>query len=202
MLKHGKNTTDFIKLIFDIYSRQINLKTWGKIEEDRQSDKTINNKIGEFHQEILGCVPGWEDLGVGSEYEVDLTNTEHTKFIELKNKHNTMNSSSRKTAIEKLENILKKHPNAELYLCHIIGKDYKIKDETIKNHEKIREISGSKVYELITGNPNALEELTNALPVAINDIIKNEYNLPDYTLSEDDQEKLNNYINFVFRNDD
>lgn len=103
---------------------------------------------------------------------MDLTNEDHTKFIELKNKYNTMNSSSRKTAIEKLENILKKHPNAELYICYIIGKDYKIKDETIKNHEKIREISGSKVYELITGNPNALEELTNTLPIAINDTIK------------------------------
>lgn len=42
----------------------------------------------------------------------------------------------------------------------IIGKDYKIKDETNKKiMKKIREISGSKVYELITGNPKCIRRI-------------------------------------------
>ena len=106
ILTESKNTIDEFKTIFDVCVNQISFDEWSKIELTRQQDKTINNKIGEFHQELLGKVNGWADLGVGDETEIDLKKEDNTVFIELKNKYNTMNSSSEKTCREKLEKVI------------------------------------------------------------------------------------------------
>lgn len=96
ILTESKNTIDEFKTIFDVCVNQINFDEWLKFELTRQQDKTINNKIGEFHQELLGKVDGWVDLGMGDETEIDLKKEDNTVFVELKNKYNTMNSSSEK----------------------------------------------------------------------------------------------------------
>lgn len=101
ILTESKNTIDEFKTIFDVCVNQINFDEWLKFELTRQQDKTINNKIGEFHQELLGKVDGWVDLGIGDETEIDLKKEDNTVFVELKNKYNTMNSSSEKTCREK-----------------------------------------------------------------------------------------------------
>ena len=98
----------------------------------RQQDKTINNKIGEFHQELLGKVDGWMDLGIGDETEIDLKKEDNTVFIELKNKYNTMNSSSEKTCREKLEKVIEKYPDATVYWAYVISKNYKSEDRIWK----------------------------------------------------------------------
>ena len=87
-LKHGKNTTDFIKCLFDVYTQDISLEEWAEGEVRRRNDKTINNKIGEFHQNLLGKVSGWINLGVGDKSGLDLKKEDNSIFIELKNKHN------------------------------------------------------------------------------------------------------------------
>ena len=218
-LKHGKNTADFIKLIFDVYTKQISLQGWLDSEINRQKDKSRNNKICEFHQKVLGKVPGWQDLKIGSPYGVDLKNDDNTVFIELKNKFNTLNSSSSLATMLKLENIIHEHPNAKAYICYIVEKKYKSKDKiwhvkenrensdgskvTIDHcNENIKLVSGYKVYELVTGDRTALKQVYEALPLAINDVLKNKYDLPDFKLSKSDQEILDSYGDYVFNYDD
>ena len=70
---------DLFKMVFDINARKINVNTWIDMERIRQSDKTISNKVGEFHQKLLGGVKGWIDLGVGHPLGVDLKNKKDTK---------------------------------------------------------------------------------------------------------------------------
>ena len=125
ILKESKNTIDEFKTIFDVCVNQISFDEWLKFELTRQQDKTINNKIGEFHQELLGKVDGWVDLGIGDETEIDLKKEDNTVFIELKNKYNTMNSSSEKTCREKLEKVIEKYPDATAYWAYVISKNYK-----------------------------------------------------------------------------
>ena len=72
ILKESKNTIDEFKTIFDVCVNQIIFDEWLKFELTRQQDKTINNKIGEFHQEFLGKVERWVDLGGCDETEIDL----------------------------------------------------------------------------------------------------------------------------------
>ena len=87
-----KNKVDPIKFQFDMAFNGINDNDYIKAEITRQVDKTISNAIGDFHQRLLGCIDGLNDLGVGN--GCDLVNDQKTIFAELKNKHNTMNSSS------------------------------------------------------------------------------------------------------------
>ena len=81
----------FYKLYSSAYSSQV----WLKAEIERQLIKKVEQRIGEFHQKVLGNADGWIDLGVGG--GMDICNEEKTIFIELKNKSNTVNDGSGKT---------------------------------------------------------------------------------------------------------
>lgn len=181
VLKKSKNTVDEFKTIFDVCVGKITIEDWTKFELIRQYDKAINNKVGEFHQELLGKVDGWVDLGVGDETKLDLKKEDNSIFIELKNKYNTMNSSSTDKCREKLEKILEDYPNATAYWGYVVNKNYKSEDRVWVYHgrkdERIRRISGDKVYKLITGDDDALEKTFNAIPKAIVDILGKDYEL-------------------------
>lgn len=197
IFKESKNTIDEFKTIFDICVSQTNFVDWSQKELERQYDKTINNKIGEFHQELLGKVEGWIDLGIGDETEIDLKKEDNSIFIELKNKYNTMNSSSSKTCREKLENIIDKYPNATAYWAYIINKNYQSENRVWeyrkRNDERIRRISGDKLYELVTGDSKALEKTFNAIPKAIKDLLGE-----NYDLDESDLSILKEYNKYIF----
>lgn len=199
VLKESKNDIDAIKTIFDITVKQIGFDGWANKEMERQQDKTINNKIGEFHQELLGKVEGWVDLGVGDETEIDLKKEDNTVFIELKNKHNTMNSSSTKTCREKLENVIEQYPDATAYWAYIISRKYRSENRVWKyqgrEDEKIRRISGDLLYEMITGDSNALEKVYEAIPKAIVDLLGEDYKLLSY-----DEKLMKEFQEFIYHN--
>lgn len=199
VLKESKNDIDAIKTIFDITVKQIGFDGWANKEMERQQDKTINNKIGEFHQELLGKVEGWVDLGVGDETEIDLKKEDNTVFIELKNKHNTMNSSSTKTCREKLENVIEQYPDATAYWAYIISRKYQSENRVWKyqgrEDEKIRRISGDLLYEMITGDSNALEKVYEAIPKAIVDLLGEDYKLLHY-----DEKLMKEFQEFIYHN--
>lgn len=196
ILEESKNTIDEFKTIFDVCVSQSSFQDWTRFELNRQHDKTINNKIGEFHQELLGKVDGWVDLGIGDETEIDLKKEDNSVFIELKNKYNTMNSSSTKTCREKLEKVIDKYPDATAYWAYVINKDYKSEDRVWqyqqRNDERIRRISGDKLYEMITGDSDALKKTFNAIPKAINELLGKDYDLSD--IDKETMKKFNEYI--------
>ena len=199
LLDKERQTIDEFKTVFDLCTNDITLKKWTEREVERQIDKKINNRIGEFHQELLGYVDGWIDLGIGDPTEIDLKNEEETIFIELKNKYNTMNSSSKKTCRGKLEKVIENNPNATAYWAYVINKKYKSEDRiwvyNERDDERIRRISGDKLYELITGDKDALEKVLKAIPIAI----KNIRNLENDCISNEDSKILDEYLIHVFK---
>lgn len=60
-----RNVVDPFSALFDVLTQNIPLSEWFEQEKSRQTQKTMQNAIGEFHQEILGGMDGWEDLGTG-----------------------------------------------------------------------------------------------------------------------------------------
>jgi hypothetical protein len=171
-------------MVFDILNGGTTISAWIKGEEIRQKDKTINNRIGEFHQMLLGGVDGWVNLGTGDETKVDLRKGDNTIFIELKNKFNTPNSDSLSKVREKLKSLLQAYPNSRAYWAYILDKNGESYDVIWKYgneepDERLRKISGKKVYELITGDPKALEAVWKALPKAISKVIKKGIKIPD-----------------------
>jgi len=194
-----RNTIDPFKVLFDVFNSKTSLKSWLKNESIRQIDKTINNRIGEFHQKLLGKVKGWTDLGTGHKSRVDLKKDDNSIFIELKNKHNTMNSDATKECRHKLEKAVASNPGAVAYWAYIVTKNgiseehiWKIKDFPI--NERIRTAHGSKVYEIVTGNPKALSETWKALPEALKTILKNRHEI-----SESDNKNILKLFDSAFK---
>jgi hypothetical protein len=77
-------------------------------------EKQRQMKMGEIWQTVLGMYDGFVDLKNGHETSMDLLSHSRKIIIELKNRTNTDNSSSRKTKFDKLENFKKKYPD---YTC-------------------------------------------------------------------------------------
>ncbi len=194
-----RNTIDPFKMIFDIINRNLNTDDWLTNEIARQADKTINNRIGDFHQKLLGGVKGWTDLRTGDESKVDLKKDDNSIFIELKNKFNTVNSDSLSKVREKLEKAISTHPKATAFWAYILEQDGSSGESEWtylgENSPKIKRIWGSKVYELVTGDKKALEKTWKALPLAISDLLK-----VKYKLTKADQEILIKFFKSAFLN--
>ncbi|AFS77874.1 type-2 restriction enzyme Sau96I [Gottschalkia acidurici 9a] len=175
--KFYKNKIDPIKLQFDMTFNNLNLEEYINLEVTRQNDKTISNAIGHFHQELLGGISGLESLGVGG--GCDIRSLDNTIFAEIKNKHNTMNSSSQESTYQKLIKFADEYPNATCYLVEIIAtqsQDIQWQgtfNGTYYSHPKVRRISADRFYALVTGKQNAFYELCSAIPKATQILLSN-----------------------------
>lgn len=173
-----KNGLDIFKAIFDVLNYETSYKEWEKGEEVRQTDKTVTNKIGEFHQKLLGGVDGWEDLGVGHKLRIDLKNKSNTIFVELKNKHNTVTFGKLRDLFDILKNVVDKYPKAIAYYAYIIpakpGSGEKVwKTSHREPNPRIIEAWGKRIYEVVTGDSESLKKTWQALPKAIVKVLGN-----------------------------
>lgn len=176
----NKNVIDPFSALFEISGFDINFETWFKNETTRQVQKTLQNHIGDFHQKILGSVKDWKDLGVGN--VIDLLSEKFKIIAEVKNKYNTISGGKLADLYSSLDNLVM--PKTSIYKGYtayyvtIIPKkperynkpftpSNKEKGEKCQLNEIIREIDGASFYSLVTGRPNALEELFNYLPSII-----------------------------------
>lgn len=156
----NSNLVDPVKLLFDnIFAGD----DWNKVIENevfRQSDKTKNNIIGYFHQNLFkyidGCVV--PDKGFDIIYKDEI-------FVELKNKFNTMNSSSSRATWEKMERELAKDSSKKYFLVEVIARQsqdipWKLNN---KENENIRRVSYDRFLSMITGEDDALEQILDKL---------------------------------------
>ena len=82
------NKVDTIKLTFDAQLNDIDEESLIQSEILRQIDKSINNSIGTFHEQILGGIKGFQ---AGNLSGYDIKANDNSLFADIKNKHNTMN---------------------------------------------------------------------------------------------------------------
>jgi hypothetical protein len=169
------NKVDTIKLTFDAKFNNIEEESLIESEVLRQIDKSINNSIGTFHEQVLSGIKGFE---AGNLSGYDIKAKDNTLFADIKNKHNTMNSSAAEALFQKLARyaddykkakcywvqILAKGSFCELWSGDINGKEY--------SHSRVYKISGDKFYALLSGQDDALFQLYKMLPQAINDYLK------------------------------
>lgn len=169
------NKVDTIKLTFDAKFNDIDEESLIQSEILRQIDKSINNSIGTFHEQVLGGINGFE---VGNLSGFDIKAKDNTLFADIKNKHNTMNSSAAEALFQKLARYANDYKKAKCYWVQILakgsfcelwsgdinGKEY--------SHSRVYKISGDQFYALLSGQENAMFQLYKALPVAIKDYLK------------------------------
>lgn len=203
LARFNSNIIDPIKLIFD---KTVYQSSWEEIignEIFRQRDKANNNDIGYFHQRIFQymkkCeVPkaGWDvivrDLEGIRTPDGDIV---HTVYVEMKNKHNTMNSASSAKTYIKAQNQLLADDDCVCYLVEAIAKhsqDIKWSasvDGKKVQHRRIRRISMDRFYAMITGEEDAFYKMCLVLPEVIEKVIANaEISIPRDTVIDELQE--------------
>lgn len=176
----NKNIVDPIKLTFDkiIYNKSI--PDLIDSEVIRQMDKSNNNTIGYFHQNIFKHIGKgrWTVPSRG----FDIVNKIDKIYVEMKNKHNTMNSSSSQRTYIKMSNqILKNSKNICMLVEVIAKKSQNIPWEITLDGEKasskrIRRVSIDKFYEIVTGEVDAFKKLCLVLPNVVKDVVKSSDN--------------------------
>lgn len=176
--KFNANVIDPIKLTFD---KALFRKTWNEIidmEISRQRDKSNTNAIGYFHQNLFALVKGCIIPKQG--FDIVFNKEDGTKIcVEMKNKHNTMNSSASQKTYINMQNHLLKNPNDECYLVEILApKSRNIKwelsvDKVHCSDERIRRVSVDHFYKIVTGKEDAFYQICTQLPITINKLISN-----------------------------
>lgn len=169
-----KNVIDPIKLMFTAHAYRQSPEEVVKAEVDRQLGKTVENMIGAFHQKIFAYVEGCEVPCSG----MDVICPARNIYAEIKNKHNTMNSSSAEKTFEKLKGVVIGNPRATAYLVEVISKKSQDEPWTVpgrslhgSNAERVRRISIDRFYQLVTGDDAAFFKLCKAIGPAIDDVL-------------------------------
>lgn len=173
----NKNIVDPIKLTFDAKIYGKSMREIIESECIRQIDKSNNNTIGYFHQHIFKYAnAGW----IVSKTGFDIENMEKHIFVELKNKHNTMNSASSQKTYLNMQNKILEDDKAVCMLVEVIAK----KSQNVKwevtvgskkfSHERIRRVSVDQFYNIVFSEKNCFFKLCNALPHILDDVIANE----------------------------
>jgi hypothetical protein len=169
-----KNKVDTIKLTFDATFNEIDGESLIQAEILRQIDKSINNSIGTFHEQILGGIEGFQ---IGNFSGFDIKANDNTLFAEIKNKHNTMSSGLAEAVFQKLARFADDNKKANCYLVQILAKkSFNQKWEGIINgkeytHSRVFKISGDKFYSLLSGQEDAFLKLYKSLPIVVKDYL-------------------------------
>lgn len=175
--KFNKNLIDPIKLTFDATVYQKSFEEIIEGEIIRQMDKSNTNHIGYFHQNIFQYINSdW----IIPKNGFDLINEKEKIFVEMKNKHNTMNSSSSQKTYITMQNKILEGADITCMLVEVIAKNsqnipWKISINGNQfNHDNIRRVSIDKFYALVTGDIYAFRKLCEVLPNVLNDVITNQ----------------------------
>ncbi len=190
--KFNKNIVDPVKMIFD---KTVYHNSWQEIisnEIFRQRDKANNNDIGYFHQRIFQYMKNCTvpDNGEDGGWDVIFENPQgikipgtndivHKIYVEMKNKHNTMNSASAAKTYIKMQSQLLEDDDCACYLVEAIAAKTQNKlwettvDKKKVHHKRIRKVSIDKFYELITGEVDAFYQVCMILPDVIQKVVDN-----------------------------
>ena len=170
----NNNVIDPIKLLFD---KEVFRQTFDETirqELQRQRDKHINNAIGYFHQNIFKYIKNCEVPREGGDV-IYHGNTD--VYVEMKNKHNTMNAASSQRTYMKMQNKILSDDKCICALVEVVAPRSRViewacsVDKTRMQNERIRRISIDYFYEMTTGVRNAFYQMCIQLPKTIKKMI-------------------------------
>lgn len=172
-----RNSVDPFSAIFDAARQEIPLSKWVELEKVRQGQKALQNRLGDFHQAILGSIYGWEDLTKGN--LIDIKSDSKKIVAEIKNKYNTTKGSDKTQIYDNLLFAIENHYDGfKGYYVEVIPKNKKVYDIPFTPsdnktstrrpiNQDIRVIDGKSFYALASGYEDALKMLYEVLPKAI-----------------------------------
>ncbi|MCG7259190.1 MULTISPECIES: Eco47II family restriction endonuclease [unclassified Corynebacterium] len=157
-----------------------------RIADDVSIVKTLQNAIGDFHQAVLGAAHGWNDSGssggvfdIYSDEKIPLAGDRNV-VAEVKMRYNTIKASDEAKTWDKLKDAVNSRGGSSqcvAYLIQIVPKTQESYDRPWKVSGRnqlpyVRCIDGTTAYHLVTGEPDALNQLLHALPAILKEIIQ------------------------------
>lgn len=187
--RFNKNIIDPIKMVFD---KSVYGEDWPTIIANgifRQRDKSNNNEVGYFHQRLFeyvancevppnGVKGGWDVIyTIDSGYQLDGDTTVHKIYVEMKNKHNTLNGASAGKTLIKMQNQIVKDDDCVCFLVEAIARRSQnivwcptVDGQKISN-KRIRRVSMDKFYEIVTGDADAFYKICMVLPDVVAEVL-------------------------------
>lgn len=197
-----RNTLDCFSAAIDSVVQGISLDEWMVQERERQVQKTKQNAIGTLHEEIMGSLPGVENLAVG--HLIDIVCSEKSLVAEVKNKHNTTKGNHKVQIYRDLATALAERPGYTGYYVEVLPKNGASYNEPftpsdnqtqtrLPQRNDIRRIDGRSFYALLTGYDCALDELYAALPAIVAEIVNEQFgtNLSSQAVTNSDAYNFN-----------
>ena len=176
-----RNQLDPFGALFECISSGFDMDSWKTSEIARQAQKTIQNRIGDFHQKIFGALAGCVDVPKGE--GLDILNVDGSWCAEIKNKHNTTKGNHKPKLYEDIE-LWVDHYTAKYgrpftgYYVQIIPRKPEDFDQPFypsdhgtrkPRREDIREITGALLFDKMTGENDSLKRLYLSLPHVFED---------------------------------
>lgn len=172
------NIVDPIKLTFDSKVYDKSIEEIIESECIRQIDKSNNNTIGYFHQNLFKyALNGWE-VPLNGVTGFDVQNPGLHIYAELKNKHNTMNAASSQKTYMKMQGQILDDDQSTCMLVEVIAtvsqnKKWEVSiDKKKYRHNNIRRVSIDKFYGIVFDDDEAFFRLCKVLPIILDDVLK------------------------------
>ena len=150
--KH-KSSTKVDKFARDTYIafHNITKEEYDRLHTIPQQIRAFSMVWGDFHQQLIGCISTWETLKKGHATGCDNISKDGKCIAEVKNNTNTMNSSSQKSVIEKLQI---QHKLGKRALLVVMNGDI-----PSKIGDGVEWINGKDFYAEISGSPTFFDDL-------------------------------------------
>lgn len=161
---HSNVIDPFSALLESSFSKMTYDK-WIVAEQSRQIQKTLQNAIGTFHEEIIGEIKGFKNLKVGE--IIDIISEDKKIIAEIKNKWNTTKGNHKVAIYDDIASVLTDREGFTGYYVEVVpnkttpyNKAFTPSDN--KTHlprpenPKIKVIDGKSFYAMITGDENAI----------------------------------------------
>ncbi len=173
------NVVDPIKFTFDSALLGKNIDEIINLEINRQRDRSNANAMGYFNQNMFKYLKSCEVPEKGFDIIVN-EKTGGKIYVEMKNKYNTMNSSSSQKTYISMQNKVMKEPTNQCWLVEVIAQrsqniawGVSVNGEHLVD-ERIRRVSIDRLYEKVTGVPDAFMQICRQLPETIRSLMERE----------------------------
>ena len=179
----GYSIDDFLKADVDPFRFGFNLELWGleqavRKEIEHKIEMSLEDLLGDFHENYLGNVrhipsnTKWKKLPEGTVKGIDITNEKYDWNLQIKSKHNSMNSSSAKKLTEQLKRLSEVRPEG-VFGCGWVIAGSKRKCIGESGIAKVAKVyKGKELYHFVTGNTNEMDEVLETFPRILKDATK------------------------------
>ena len=155
----SKSTEDpFLKAVV-VGHNKLTEEAWKRTEAVRLDQKALEGKMGDFHEELMGKFSGFETYPVGHSTGCDVGSIDGKIVMEVKNRDNTMNSSSGEAVIGKLSK--NQAAGRRAILVEVNCPNGKV--NRYGAPATIEVWNGQKTYEFLSGRESFFRDLQSTL---------------------------------------